>query len=289
MKKGINSWCFPQELTMEEIFKIAKDARFDTIELNMSESIPNESIVSKMGLHDNCGLTIDITEAELEEVKRLSFQYDLPISSIATALHWTYPLTSINNEHRKMGMDIAKQMINTCAFLGGDTVLIVPGIVTEENSYERCYELAKQSLLELAAFAETKKIVIGVENVWNKFLLSPLEMRQFIDEINHPYVKVYFDAGNVLQHGFPEQWVRILGNRIKKIHIKDFRRDIGNIQGFTSLLEGDMKWSRLMDAINDIGYQDELICELVPYREDPEQLVYNTSNAMDYIIKSHNK
>lgn len=285
----MNSWCLPSDLPLERIFETAKEAGFESIELNMSEGKQNDSITSELGLIDNPVLTLNTTEAELEEIKSLSLSYGLPISSIATALHWTYPLTSPDPQKRAKGIDIAKKMINACKALGGDTVLIVPGIVTETSSYDDCYELAQQGLKELAAYADANGITIGVENVWNKFLLSPLEMRRFIDEINHPAVKVYFDAGNVLQFGFPEQWVRILGERIAKVHIKDFRRDIGNITGFTNLLSGDMQWKRLMEALAEIGYDGDLICELSPYREKPLQLAHDTSAAMEYIIDCYNQ
>lgn len=284
MRKGMNSWCLPPDLSLENIFKVTKEAGFESIELNMSESQPKDSITSELGFKDNPALTLEITELELENIKALSVTYQLPISSIATGLHWTYPLTSNDETVRKKGLDIAKKMIEVCAVLGGESVLIVPGVVTETNSYDDCYDLAQSALKELALYAEPRGIVIGVENVWNKFLLSPLEMRRFLDEINHPSVKAYFDAGNVLQFGFPEQWVRILGNRITKVHIKDFRQDIGNIRGFTGLLSGDMKWSPLMEALREIGYNGDVICELSPYKENSIQLAYDTSNAMKYIL-----
>ncbi|WP_139891752.1 MULTISPECIES: sugar phosphate isomerase/epimerase [unclassified Bacillus (in: firmicutes)] len=284
MRKGINSWCFSPDLSLETTFKVTKEAGFDSIELNMSESMPQDSITSELGLIDNPALTLETTELELETIKNLSVTYQLPISSIATSLHWTYPLTSYDEKVRVKGLEIAKKMIEVCAVLGGDTVLIVPGVVTETNSYDDCYDLAQSALKELAIYAEPLGIVIGVENVWNKFLLSPLEMRRFLDEINHPSVKAYFDAGNVLQFGFPEQWVRILGERITKVHIKDFRQDIGNIRGFTGLLSGDMKWSSLMEALREIGYNGDVICELSPYKENSIQLAYDTSNAMKYIL-----
>lgn len=284
MRKGINSWCLPSDWPVDKLFKAAKDAGFESIELNMAEGKQNDSIASDLGFIDSGALTLDTTVQELDEIRKQASSYQLPISSIATALHWTYPITSSDPETRKKGIEIAKKMIDACAVLGGASVLIVPGVVTEKDPYDTCYELAQNALKELAVYAEAQGIVIGVENVWNKFLLSPLEMRRFLDEIDHPAVKAYFDAGNVLQFGFPEQWVRILGNRITNVHIKDFRKDVGNITGFTGLLSGDMKWAPLMDALKDIGYEGDLICELSPYKENPLQLAYDASGAMDYII-----
>ena len=284
MRKGMNSWCLPADLSLEELFGTVKAAGFDSIELNMSEAKQNGSITSDLGLIDNILLTVDATMQELNEIKQQSITHQLPISSISTALHWTYPLTSHIPGVRRKGIDIAKKMIDACSFLGGDTVLIVPGVVTEKSSYDECYDLAQAALRELASYAEPLGIAVGVENVWNKFLLSPLEMRRFLDEIGHPSVKAYFDAGNVLQFGYPEQWVRILGERIAKVHIKDFRKDIGNIRGFTGLLGGDMEWEPLMKALREIGYKGDIICELSPYKANPSQLAADASKAMDYIL-----
>lgn len=285
MKKGVNSWCLPTDLTLEETFQLAKNAGFETIELNMAENLQTKAITDDLGLADNHLLTLDATVEQLAAIKKMSVQYDLPISSISTALHWSYPLNHANEEIREKGKQIIRKMIDACAYFGGNTVLIVPGLVTKDHDYETCYELSKQAFIEVADYAQEKEIVIGVENVWNKFLLSPLEMKHFIDEINHPYVKVYFDAGNVLQFGFPEQWVRILGERIAKVHIKDFDRTIGNIQGFTGLLNGDLDWSALMKSLKEIGYNEEVICELPPYKTNPSQLAYDASAAMSYILE----
>ena len=284
MRKGMNSWCLPADMALEQLFETAKQAGFNSIELNMSEAKQNASITTELGLADNAILTVEATTEQLNAIKKQSLDQELPISSIATALHWTYPLTSPEPETRRKGIEIAKKMIDACSYLGGDTVLIVPGVVTETSSYDTCYALAQEALTELAAYAEPLGIVIGVENVWNKFLLSPLEMRRFLDEIGHPSIKAYFDAGNVLQFGYPEQWVRILGERIAKVHIKDFRKDIGNIRGFTGLLGGDMEWEPLMEALREIGYKGDIICELSPYKANPSQLAADASKAMDYIV-----
>ncbi len=284
MKIGINSWTLPTNLTIEETFKVAKEAGFETIELNMAEDVKHETIVSELGLEDSPHVTLKMKADELQAIKQLADQYELPISSVATALHWKYPLNSPDPTIREQGKEVARRMIDACRIFGGDTVLIVPGIVTADNDYETCYRLAQEGLRELAPYAEAKGIVIGVENVWNKFLYSPLEMRQFIDEINHPFIKIYFDAGNVLQFGFPHQWVSILGERIAKVHVKDFNTTVGNITGFTNLLAGDLDWPRLMSALKESGYDGPITAELSPYKEAPLQLAKDTMKAIDIII-----
>lgn len=284
MKIGINSWTLPSHLSIEETFKEAKEAGFETIELNMAEETKHETIVSELGLEDAPHLTLETDEAGLLEIKALSEKYQLPISSIATALHWKYPLNSPEPTIREQGKEVARRMIDACSILGGDTILVVPGVVTAEADYENCYQYAQAGLKELAPYAESKGIVIGVENVWNNFLYSPLEMRQFIDGINHPFVKVYFDAGNVLQFGFPDQWVNILGKRIAKVHVKDFNKNVGNISGFTNLLAGSLDWPRLVHSLRDIGYEGPITAELSPYTHAPLQLAKDTAKAIEVII-----
>lgn len=283
--KGMNVWTLPAGLTIEEQFALTKDAGFDTIELNLSESQPQDNIVSKdLALNDSPTLTLDVTATELAEIRALSDKYELPITSISTSLHWNYSLTDQDVATRQKGIEIVKKMIDVCQSLGGDTVLVVPGLVKQTESYDVCYDRALAALKELAPYAESKEIYIGIENVWNKFLLSPIETRDFIDKIDSPFVGMYFDAGNVLQFGFPEQWIRILGDRIKKIHVKDFNTSIGNIYGFTTLLNGSLNWKHLVEAINEIGYTGPLTCELSAYTENGQQLAYDTSRALDYIV-----
>jgi L-ribulose-5-phosphate 3-epimerase len=124
-----------------------------------------------------------------------------------------------------------------------------------------------------------------VENVWNKFLLSPLEMRRFIDEIDLPSVGVFFDVGNILLYGFPDQWIRILGKRIKRVHVKDFRTQVGTLHGFTGLLQGDVDWPAVIAALTDIGYDSYLTAEVLPaYRYHSDRLIHECGAAMDAIM-----
>lgn len=286
MKKGMNVWSLPSNLSLEEQFKVTKEAGFDTIELNVTENIVNDSIVTNdLALAEKLDLTLDADEAVLNQIHHLIEKYQLPVSSLSTALHWTYPLNSNDEEIREKGKAIVRQMIDFCQALGGDTVLVVPALVTADQPYDQAYDWAKKALLELAPYAQDKQIVIGIENVWNKFLLSPLEFRQLLEQVNSDYVGAYFDIGNILQYGFPEQWIRILGDKIAKIHVKDFKQSIGSIQGFTNLLQGDVNWQSCMRELNKIGYDGPLTCELSPYKVNGQQLALDTAGALNYITK----
>ena len=207
--------------------------------------------------------------------------------------YWNYSLTSNNKETRNYAKDIVKKQLESAALLGADTILVIPGAVgvdfikdSEIVSYEKAYEYSLSALNELKDYAKKLNITIAIENVWNKFLLSPLETRDFIDKIDSPFVGSYLDVGNLIYIGYPEQWIRILGSRIKKVHVKDFNRSVGNLSGFVELLSGDVNFPEVMKALNDIGYDDYLIGELSGYKYYKNQVIFNGAASMDKIIKS---
>src|SRR5690606_28245567 len=132
---------------------------------------------------------------------------------------------------------------------GVGTILVITGAVgvdfipgCEVVQYDRAYDRALEAISKLAADAKANNVHIGIENVWNKFLLSPLEMKTFIDATGSEYVGSYFDVGNAVQNGYPEHWITILGHRIKKVHFKDYRRQAGGLHGFVDLLAGDVNY-----------------------------------------------
>jgi hexulose-6-phosphate isomerase len=154
------------------------------------------------------------------------------------------------------------------------------------------YDLAWERATELigGAIPQAKKlgVTLSIENVWNKFLLSPLEMAAFIDQFDDPIVGAYFDAGNALATGYPEQWIRILGKRISRVHFKDYRRAVGSVDGFVDLLSGDVDWPAVMAALREVGYTGWCAAEMIPpvpfYKYCPEILIENTSRALDGIF-----
>ena len=153
-------------------------------------------------------------------------------------------------------------------------------------AYDVCWQRAVAEMRRLAPVAAEHQIHIGVENVWNKFLLSPLEMRAFIDEIGSEWIGSYFDVGNVVYAGYPEQWIRILGKRIKKVHFKDFRRNPGGLNSFVDILAGDVDWPTVMQAFEDIGYDGWATGEMIPaYGHASDQIIYNTAASMGRILE----
>jgi hexulose-6-phosphate isomerase len=275
-KKGINQWAFPANMGLKDCFKLAKEAGFDGVEV----------IIAEEG-----EITLDSSEEDIQKIVRTSHSIGIKISSLATGLFWDYSLTSDNSSERGKARRIVKKMLEVASWLKVDTILIVPGAVDvffKPNfpvvSYDKAYERSFHALKGLAPIAETYKINIAVENVWNKFLLSPIEMKHFIDSIGSPYVGVYFDVGNVIQIGFPEQWIKILGSRIKKVHIKDFKKSVGTAEGFVNLLYGDVNWPDVISALKEIEYDSYIIAELFPPKFHPESLIFETSISMDKIL-----
>lgn len=277
MKKGISIWSFA-EGTLKEKLKLAHDAGFDGVELSLDE-------VGEVSLES--------TKEDLLDIKAYGESLGLEFYSVACGLYWTYNYTSANEENRKKAKEITKKQLEVANILGCDTILVVPGAVEvafdpgEVVEYDVAYARAQEALKELAPYAEELKVAIGVENVWNRFLLSPMEMAQFIDEIGSDYVGSYFDVGNVLYMGYPEHWIKVLDKRIKKVHFKDFRRDAGNgnLAGFVDLLAGDVNWPAVMAEFKKIGYDGWVSAEMIPpYTHYPETIIYNTSNAMDKIL-----
>jgi len=276
MKKGINIWSFPAG-TVKDSLTLAKDAGFEGVEL---------------ALNGEGELSMESTESEIKEVKRLADGMGLSLYSLSSGLCWDYRLSDDDPAMREKAKDMIKKQLETAKILGADTILVVPGVVNVEFSspekkvaYDVVYDRALEGLNDLKTYAESLQVNIGLENVWNKFLLSPMEMRDFIDKIDSPFVGSYLDIGNTLYCGYPEDWVRILGDRIKKIHFKDYRLAAGGLHGFVDLLAGDVDYPEVVRALGEIGYDDWVSAEMIPnYKHHTDAIIYNTSYAMDRIL-----
>lgn len=272
MLKGINQWCYPTGTKLEKVFEYSRNAGFDVVELNLNPI-------------GDVGLTMETTKKEAEEITQLASQYGLQLRSLSTALLWQTPLSSPDEAVRNKGIKVIEKMLEIASIIGMDTILVVPGSVTPEVSYDACYRRSQTALKKVIPTAEKLGVKIGIENVWNKFLLSPLEMAQYIDQLDSKYVGAYFDIGNVLQFGYPEQWIDILGQRIFKVHVKDFKTSTGNATGFTTLLSGDVNWQAVKQELNKIDYRDTLVAELSPYAHCPHMLADDTARHIERIIK----
>jgi len=223
------------------------------------------------------------TQEETEGVAEIAREVGLDIHSVMGGTHWQLPLSSTDEEVRLKGVDGIKHALRVAKWAGAETVLVVPGVVTDDVSYAAAYELSHKSLNELIPTAEELGIIMALENVWNKFLLSPLEFRDYIDSFDHELIQAYFDVGNILLYGYPHQWVDILGERIVKVHVKDFSVDT---RQFVGLLTGSVDYPRVVNALRGVGYDGFLTAELSPYGQYPEQFVYDTARHLGCIIDS---
>ena len=277
MKKSISIWSF-QESDVRKCINLASKAGFQGIEL---------------ALDSNGDVALDTSEEQLLLIKKEAADSGIQIHSVASGLYWDYSFTSNAEDERKKAYEIAVCQIRTAKILGADSVLIIPGAVgvdfikeREVIPYDTAYERALAAFQKLKAVAEEYEIQVGIENVWNKFLVSPLEMRTFIDQIDSPFVGSYFDVGNVVFNGYPEHWIKILGDRIKKVHFKDYRREAGGLCGFVDLLAGDVDWKGVMQAFEKTGYDGWCTAEMLPpYSQYSDQIIYNTSASMERIFR----
>jgi hexulose-6-phosphate isomerase len=170
---------------------------------------------------------------------------------------------------------------------GADTVLLVPAVVNPQVGYRDAWERSQQQIRKLIPDAEEAKVIIAVEEVWNKFLLSPLEFAHYVDEFKSPWIKAYFDVGNVVLYGYPQDWIRTLGNRIVKLHIKDFafRQDPANKRRYAdwvNLREGEIDWKAIHSALADIGYKGSATVELPGGNAD---YLKDVSHRFDLILE----
>lgn len=302
MKKGISYWSFQGGLEgkadIEAVLKEAKATGFDSVEL----------------CYPGGAITPDVDENTCKNIAKAAKSIGVEISSLATGVYWGCSLTATKADVRKQAIDHTKKMLNIARWLGTDAILVVPGAVdvffdpnAEHIPYDEVYKLAKQSIKACVSTAEKVKVALCLENVWNKFLLSPLEYRDFIDSFKSNYVKAYFDCGNTRLNGFPEHWIQLLGKkRLGRIHWKDFKfvfygggetgeageiasgcRKIAAGSGwagaysFCRLGAGDVDWKAVMAAFKKVGYNGYITAEMLPYRDGQ---LRETSQDMDRIM-----
>ena len=198
-------------------------------------------------------------DKDLAEYVKASEKLDFPIDGIICSTHWGKPLSDPDPAVFEQTMKGMRTSIKNAKELGGDMVLLVPAVVNPQVRYQDAWTRAVERTKMLAEDAEREGIVIGIENVWNKFLLSPMEAAAFIDEIDSDYVKFWFDVGNVVQFGYPEDWIRTLGDRIARLDVKDFKR---NTNSFVPLTKGDVDWKAVMTALDEINFEGYVAAEV---------------------------
>jgi L-ribulose-5-phosphate 3-epimerase len=236
IKKAVKFGMVQTKGTLAEKFKLLKSLGFDGVEL---ESPNKYSLDEVIDARDSSGL---------------------PIHGVVDSVHWRDTLSHPDAAVRAVGVKGLETALRDSKAYGGTTVLLVPAVVNKEVSYADAYTRSQAEIRKVLPLAQELGMRIGLENVWNNFLLSPLETARYVDELQSPAVGVYFDVGNVVRYGWPEQWIRILGKRIVKLDIKEFSRQKSDAEGLrkgfnVELLEGDCDWPAVMAALREIGYQ----------------------------------
>lgn len=233
IKKAVLISMLPKDLPYAERFAIARAAGFEAIEMQ----------------------TIARPE-EAAEIREAATKTGLRIHSVMNMDHWRMPLSSADPDVVTRSVQGMETSLRNAALWGADTVLLVPAVVDATTPYRQAYERSQRVIRErLLPVARDAKVIIAVEEVWNKFLLSPVEFARYVDEFDSPWLKAYFDVGNVVIYAFPQDWIRTLGARIVKIHLKDFNFDRPNGR-FTwkAIGEGDIDWPEVRRALHDINY-----------------------------------
>src|SRR5882762_2843510 len=239
IRKAVLFSMLPPQMSILDRFQLAHDTGFEQIE---------------------CGTTDDVRQAE--EILAASKQTGVRIHSVMNRDHWKYPLSARDPEIVAKSIEGLKTSFRNANLWGADTVLLVPAVVNAETSYQEAWDRSQTQIRKMIPLAEELKVIIAVEEVWNKFLLSPLEFARYVDSFQSPWVRAYFDVGNVVISGYPQDWIRTLGKRIVKLHIKDFKFDKRECARWTPLREGEINWPEVYKALAAIGYSGSATVEL---------------------------
>lgn len=250
MKKALNAWTLDTSLSMEEAFAAVSAAGFDGIELNLEREGASPH-----------SLFLSTSSADYAEIRALSKKYNLPVCSISSSL-WGANMGVADN-HATAEKILYKQ-IEAAAELGGDGILTVPGGMSDTVSLDSVRRTSISFMKAHREEIERLGIFVGLENVWNGFFLSPYDMVSFIDEVGSPKIGAYLDAGNMLAFSVPEYWIEVLGTRIGKVHVKDYKRNGGLNSGgvWEDVTHGSANWKKIIPALREAGYDGYLVGEV---------------------------
>ena len=238
IKKGVWFGMLPEKLSVADRYKMARDVGFEVVQA------PTEP-----------------DEGKADQIKKAAEAANVRIDSVMNMDHWKYPLSSSDPAVVEKSLAGMRTSLRNAKLWGCDAVLLVPAVVNPQTSYRDAWTRSQKEIRTLIPLAEELKVVIAIEEVWNRFLLSPLEMAKYISEFQSPWIKAWFDVGNVLLYGYPQDWIHTLGNSIVKVHVKDFKR-MENGYAWVNLGDGDVDWAAVRQAFVDIGYSGSAVAEL---------------------------
>ncbi|MCP4641315.1 MAG: sugar phosphate isomerase/epimerase [bacterium] len=269
MRPAINQWAFPADMPATDAISLAKKVGFTAFEICVGEDGPT---------------LLGATEAEITAIRKHAEAEGIALHSVGSGLGWSYQFSSTDAAIRDKALEVNQKALQIANWLGASALLVVAGVVDGETPYDVAVENTLEGMKKLAETAERLKVCAGIENVWNKFLLSPTETRDFIDQCESEYVGAYVDIGNMIPYGYPEQWLRILGKRVCAVHMKDFRASVGTMGGFVMLMEGDVNWPAVAAALREIGYDKALTAEYGPYEHSLETMLKHVFTSIETIV-----
>jgi len=240
-RKAVLITMLPGDRPFLDRFRMAVDAGFAGIEMQTVED-----------------------PAQADGIREAAERSGLRIHSVMNTAHSRYPLSSADPEVVRRSVASMETSLRNAKLWGADAVLFVPAVVDRETSYRDAWSRSQSVIRErLLPLARELKVVVAVEEVWNKFLLGPLEFARYVDAFASPWVRAYFDMGNVVFYAYPQDWIRTLGRRIAKVHVKDFRLDRtgGRLQS-RNIGEGDVDWVEVRKALGEIGYDGWVTAEI---------------------------
>src|SRR5256884_308753 len=257
IKKGLVFDMVPGNLSYADRFKLVRDTGFQVVQ----------------------ALT-EPDEGKAEAMKQAADAANIRIDSVMNVDHWRYPLSSGDPAVVEKSLSGMRTSLQNAKLWGSDAVLLVPAVVNPQTSYRDAWTRSQAQIRKLMPLAEQLKVVIAIEEVWNRFLLSPLEMVQYIGEFHSPWVQAWFDVGNVVLYGYPQDWIRTLGKRIVKVHLKDFKRTESGY-AWVNLGDGDVDWPAVRRSFSDIGYAGSVIAEL---DQGDETYLRDVSRRIDRLL-----
>ena len=274
MKLGYSLFSFSENIDLKNVFSDISRMKYDGV----------EPVLSEEGY-----LNPSMRKGEVLEIKKMANANGLEIPSVGVWSLWDNNPVSNDLRIRKKAEDIIERQLEFASILGANTILVIPGYThcgfaknPEKVAYNVAYDRAYELFFKLEKVAREYKVSIGIENVWNKFLLSPIEIKKFLDDINSEYVGAYFDVGNIMYIGDPSDYIEILGRHIKKIHISDYRVEQSGLGAFVDIFAGDVDFFEVIKSLKKIGYDDYLMLEMLPnYKRLPELSIYSNKPAMD--------